>query len=704
MNFSNGVPTQDGHQAAAVTRPGEDSASSFTLKCDCRSNLPPKSFPLLAFLLATIFFLDSGILQAQLIDVNFTQNSSAGEGGPSPGPTMSGAAVLGAAGDQWNGINGAGGSGIPLIYVNGSNSPVTMTFTAGGGYNVYDYSGSTPFTGTPYNALMETYLYNDGVPQTITLSGLQANSIYNLVVYNAANSGAAGRMTYFTVNGNTMSSTWNGTSNTLIAGVDYSEFPTALSDSSGNLVVTYTGSGTAEGDIDGFQIQASPLTANATCAGTNVAISFTGFSGYYYQVEYKNNLTDPAWIPLGNPILGNNSVLTVNDLSGNARFYRIEMSTNGPSFTLLHASGTNIVNAVGTVVELRGLNLGGWFIMEPWMCPADSGGLPDTYSIITELDSRFGVLVEQSLIRTYQTSWITTNDLNNITNAGFNCVRVPVWWGNFYSITNTTSAGWRSDAFAELDWVVTNCAARGIYVVIDMHGVVGGQSTSDDTGEENVNAYWTNSVDQSETAYMWTQIASHYSTNTAVAGYDLINEPDDAPSTAAVWAAYNNLYNTVRAADPNHICIMEGTFGSWDWSMLPAPSVYGWTNIVYSMHEYQFGDDTAQVEAGSDNQVTDFGNHLSWNVPDYIGEWNDMGNGAACYDYSINDYNNAGINWTMWAYKATAGLLPNGWGWYDPTYWPTTPNVSTDPAATISSDWQQWKTTTSFGVNTAVGL
>jgi endoglucanase len=283
-------------------------------------------------------------------------------------------------------------------------------------------------------------------------------------------------------------------------------------------------------------------------------------------------------------------------------------------------------------------------------------------------------------------------------------VRVPVWWGNFYSITNTTSSGWRSDAFTVLDWLVTNCASRGIYVVIDMHGVVGGQSTSDDTGQQNQNQYWTNSIDQSETAYMWTQIAAHYKGNSTVAGYDLINEPDNAPSTAAVWAAYTNLYTTVRAVDASHIIIMEGTFGSWNWSMLPNPSVYGWTNIVYSMHEYQFGGTVAKCEAGSDNQVTDFNNHKSWNVPDFIGEWNDMGNGAACYDYSINDYNNDGISWTMWAYKATQGLIPNGWGWYDPTYWPTTPNVSTDSSTTISSDWQQWQSTKSFGVNSSVGL
>jgi endoglucanase len=295
--------------------------------------------------------------------------------------------------------------------------------------------------------------------------------------------------------------------------------------------------------------------------------------------------------------------------------------------------------------------------------------------------------------------------LDNSKNEGFNCVRVPVWWGNFYSITNTTSSGWRSDAFTVLDWLVTNCASRGIYVVIDMHGVVGGQSTSDDTGQQNQNLYWTSSTDQSETAYMWMQIATHYNGNSTVAGYDLINEPDNAPSNAAVVSAYASLYTTVRAADPSHIIVIEGTFGNpWDWAELPNPSTYGWTNIVYSMHEYQFGGNTTAVLTGSTNQVNDFNNHKSWNVPDYIGEWNDMGNGAACYDQSIYLYNNDGISWTMWAYKATAGLVPNGWGWYDPTYWPTTPNVSSDSLSTISSDWQQWRTTTSFGVNSSVGL
>ena len=211
---------------------------------------------------AVLGILLAGEVQAQLIDVDFNTNSAAGiGGGPAVGPTMSGAAVLGTVGDHWNGVNVTSGTGIPLFYANGSNSPVTMTFTSGGGYDANSYGGSTPFASSPFDALMEDYLYSGGVTQTVILSGLTPRSMYDLVLYNAADAFGAGRTTSFTANSNLLSSTWNGSSGTLIAGVDYVEFASAMSDSSGNLAITWSGNGTAEGDLNGFQIQFKPAPA-----------------------------------------------------------------------------------------------------------------------------------------------------------------------------------------------------------------------------------------------------------------------------------------------------------------------------------------------------------------------------------------------------------------------------------------------------------
>jgi hypothetical protein len=122
------------------------------------------------------------------------------------------------------------------------------------------------------------------------------------------------------------------------------------------------------------------------------------------------------------------------------------------------------------------------------------------------------------------------------------------------------------------------------------------------------------------------------------------------------------------------------------------------------MHEYQYNGTEAVVEQGSTNQVSDFQNHASYNVPGYIGEFNDFGYGAAAWQFSTNAYNAAGLSWTMWSYKSTHGLNPDSWGFYDPSYWPTTPNVSTDSESTIISDWAQWQTPTSFTLNTSLGI
>ena len=372
--------------------------------------------------------------------------------------------------------------------------------------------------------------------------------------------------------------------------------------------------------------------------------------------------------------------------------------------SMLQASGRNVIDTSGRVVPLRGVNLGGWFIMEKWMSPLTSDSEPDTYTVMQTLNNRFGVATEQSLINSYQQHWITTTDLDNIRNLGFNLIRVPVWYGQFYDLNNISNSGWRSDAFNELDWVVSNAAQRGIYTIIDMHGVVGGQSKSDDTGRAGQNLYWSDSNDQGNTAWMWWQIASHYNGNPNVAGYDLINEPTGAPNSSAVWTAYNSLYKSIRSADPNHMILMEGTFGNWNWSMLPPPSQFGWTNVMYEMHSYCWNCSSSQIEASADAQVNDFNNHASYNVPGYIGEFNDFGNGASVWQYSVNAFNNAGLSWSPWTYKATHGLTPDSWGFYDPSHWPTTPNISSDSASTIQNDWAQWATTASFSFNNTLGI
>ena len=67
----------------------------------------------------------------------------------------------------------------------------------------------------------------------------------------------------------------------------------------------------------------APVLSIAVSDG-NANLSFYAQTGYTYQIQYKTNLTDAAWINLGSPAVGNNTTNVIPDPIGHLqRFYRI---------------------------------------------------------------------------------------------------------------------------------------------------------------------------------------------------------------------------------------------------------------------------------------------------------------------------------------------------------------------------------------------
>jgi hypothetical protein len=69
------------------------------------------------------------------------------------------------------------------------------------------------------------------------------------------------------------------------------------------------------------------LTGVTFTGGNHVQIAFSSIAGRSYQVEFKDDLSAPLWLPLGGPHLANASSLIVADasLSGPQRFYRVAL-------------------------------------------------------------------------------------------------------------------------------------------------------------------------------------------------------------------------------------------------------------------------------------------------------------------------------------------------------------------------------------------
>lgn len=344
---------------------------------------------------------------------------------------------------------------------------------------------------------------------------------------------------------------------------------------------------------------------------------------------------------------------------------------------MLSAVGEDIVDADGNAVALRGTNFGGWLVQEGWMCPTKQ---TDTLSTDMTLYSRFGKEKAEALIAAYQESWITEEDFKTVKELGLNVVRVPFTYMNVYhhlsdkgELLHPDEFTLREDPFERLDFALEMCKKYGLYLILDMHGAVGSQNGSDHSGDTSrTNLYAGTELGEAyreKTAELWALVAEHFAGESNVAGYDLLNEPTRA-SGATQWDYYDVLYKAVREADPDHMIFIEAT---WEPGDLPAPEDYGWENVVYEYHHYNW-DYNNQPNKSFYTFKKLLGN--THKVPSLIGEFNAWGDSRRSTgkrdqtDLEANAgvlefYNGEGWHWTTWTYKVVGTLRDSNWGLFN---------------------------------------
>ncbi len=378
--------------------------------------------------------------------------------------------------------------------------------------------------------------------------------------------------------------------------------------------------------------------------------------------------------------------------------YEAEAASAITSSDFLKANGKNLRNNYGSgdVVQLKGTNAGGYLIQEMWMTPTNATtNVSDEEEIYEVLTSRFGESGKDYLVGLYQDNYWTEADFDNCAAMGMNCIRLPFWWKNLRNDDGSLD-------FTRMDWFVQEAGERGMYVIIDFHGAPGSQNGSDhsgvDGGDDKLGAsqffFGSNAYNNQQIYYdMWYKIAQHYAGNPTVAAYDLLNEPyctyrynsgysDDYLRTM-LWDIYNNAYNVIRSADPDHVIIMEAT---WDPVDLPNPSQYGWSNIMYEYHNYLYDDyDNANgQQIANMKKKVDAIAAANYNVPSYMGEF--------CYFNNLSAWNeglalltDAGLSWTSWTYKVISEY--GNWGLYNQTNQQA--NIETDSWDTLCTKYSK---------------
>ena len=346
----------------------------------------------------------------------------------------------------------------------------------------------------------------------------------------------------------------------------------------------------------------------------------------------------------------------------------------GSSRTLpfLHARDSAIVDEKDRPVILRGCNLGNWFLLEPWMLgmsrPGDS---KDQWSLEQLLAERFGAAKKNKLLETYQENWITARDFEIIKSWGFNVVRLPFSYGLLED--DIAPGKLRADAFKWLDHAVELAEQAGLYVILDMHGAPGGQSTDAPTGRAGQNKFWL-PENRERAAFLWKRIAEHYHGKGVIAAYDLLNEPfgdfHKTPDDETLVATMSRLIDAIREVDPTHLVFCAGSLRGI--AMYGPPLSRHWENVGYTEHYYPglYGDvPSLETHARFLSQSLRAKKELlsSWKAPFLVGEFNvvlDKAGGSAMMRRYYDTYAVNGWAATLWSYKLLkeeSGAHPDPW-------------------------------------------
>lgn len=347
--------------------------------------------------------------------------------------------------------------------------------------------------------------------------------------------------------------------------------------------------------------------------------------------------------------------------------------------TMLKTDGTKWVKSNGDQVCLKGTNLGNWLVQEFWMMGQGGNGVHDQCTLEAKLTERFGYAEKERLIKLFRDNWIKERDWDQLQAFGFNVVRLPILWNVIEDEKNPRTL--RADAWHYLDWSIAEAKKRGIYVILDLHGALGGQTPNDHTGCSGQNKYWTDTEYQDRTKWLWEQIATKYKDEPTVAAFDPLNEPWG--STAEDMAVrVTELYETIRKIDDKHIVMLPSHYGNIE--VYGDPAAKGMTNVAFELHPYPglFGDRPTDSHFDIHRDwlkcgPTGTGGVCDWNTkltalktPMLMGEFQpwqsaglELGGKIARATYDIY----AGYDWasTSWAYKlvSVAGGQGKGtWG------------------------------------------
>lgn len=324
---------------------------------------------------------------------------------------------------------------------------------------------------------------------------------------------------------------------------------------------------------------------------------------------------------------------------------------------------------------IRGVNLGGWLVLEKWMAPSVFEGVqgPDEYSLCTELGDEAADRLEE-----HRETFIQESDIAWLAQHGINAVRLPV-------------PHWAFDGFEPftpckkyIDRVFKWTQAHKLGVVLDLHTAPGSQNGEHHSGKSGDIRWGRDPGTIDQTLDVIERFASHYGQEPNLIGIELINEPGRPKRSVPVTTLefYQEGYKRVRRhARADVAVIISDSYRPFDWRAKFPNELQ--KDMILDTHLYQvFGlMDKALTTQGHiekahrrKQELEVISSQLGGVM---IGEWSlalaDRARHSlnsstedefmkAFAEAQIESYDTANMGWFFWTYKMQYG---GGWNFRD---------------------------------------
>ncbi|KAI9775054.1 MAG: exo-1,3-beta-glucanase [Candelina submexicana] len=251
--------------------------------------------------------------------------------------------------------------------------------------------------------------------------------------------------------------------------------------------------------------------------------------------------------------------------------YKLRAFVNFAVVHLLLASSISASASAGeasiTLAErddgiLRGINIGGWLVLEPWLQTCDNGCIFHNGVNAWDQHSFDALPGAAQALQTHWSTWFKEADVQTLKSIGINAIRIPI---GFWAYDNAGTP-YLKGADAYLEKAVGWAKSAGVKVWVDLHGAPGSQNGFDNSGQAGP-ANWQQGNNMDRTISVLETIAKKYGSQQhagTVVGIQLLNEPISwgtmNPSITQSWTV--KAYKAVReaAANKNLMIIMHDTF------------------------------------------------------------------------------------------------------------------------------------------------